>query len=86
MPRSIYPRLSAIRPYPRRNQFGRTPRQVVLQCACCKDFASSHVVLQTSLFRSEDMNLWLCATHAELARREEWRRLFASMLNQGAEG
>lgn len=76
---SDFPRLGSARPYPVRNQFGRTRRAPVIGCACCSAFAVFHVVVQRSLFRSEDLNVYLCAAHADMARREDWRALFEAM-------
>ena len=78
--RSDFPRLGTVRQYPRRNQWGRrSRREPVMPCACCDAFASNHVVVQTSHFRSEDLNLFLCDAHADYARRDEWRVLFDAM-------
>jgi hypothetical protein len=81
MLRSEFPRLGSARPYPVRNQFGRSRRAPVIGCACCGAFAVFHVVVQRSLFRSEDLNVYLCEAHAALARREQWRLLFGLMAN-----
>jgi hypothetical protein len=81
MLRSDFPRLGSARPYPVRNQFGRSRRSPVIGCACCDAFAVCHVVVQRSLFRGEDLNVYLCEAHAALARREQWRTLFELMAN-----
>lgn len=74
---SYFPHLGSVRPYPRRNQWGRRARQrePVQKCACCDAFASNFVVVQTSHFRREDLNLFVCDEHAELARRGKWQAL-----------
>lgn len=81
---SNFPRLSSAKPYPTRNQFGRAARAAALPCACCDAFAAFHVVVQLSLFRSEDMNLFLCDLHADYARREQWRALFTLLADNAA--
>lgn len=80
--RSYFPRVGTARPYPIRNQYGRTRRQPVFQCACCNAFAANHVVVQTSHFRREDVNLFLCDAHADMARCDEWPALFAALKRQ----